>query len=204
VGGVTQVSTLLKRPVLRITTVTTFLQFMNIATTDYFIPVFLRDAGYSATLIGATVTLRTTGMTLVRLFIGRITRRFGMLHLLFAALLTCVVATGLIPLLPVTPYVLPGSFVAGVAFGLAPVLTAAVVAGQTNPAERNLAMAMDGTAMYTSRVTSGMVLGALAQGIGLGPAIVAGNAAILIGLVAVMRIYRKVTGTQQSGSVLRR
>ncbi len=198
-GGLAQALSFLKRPVIQVTTVVTFFTFAAISVTEYFVPAYLKEAGFSATLIGSTVTLRTAGMTLVRLFIGKMTKKVGMVPLLFVALGVCAVSVGLVPLLPVTAYVITGSFVLGAAFGLAPVLTAAVIAGQTVQSERNLAMALDSTVMYGSRIATGVLVGAVAESIRLGPAIVLANGVVLLGLLGVFALHGRITKRTMSG-----
>jgi len=190
-GGLGQALILLRRPVIQVTTVTTFFQFAAISVVEYFVPAYLREAGFSATLIGSTITLRTAGMTIVRLFIGKMTRKVGMVPLLFVALAVCAISVGLMPVMPVTAYVILGSFTLGVAFGLAPVLTAAVIAGQTIQSERNLAMAVDSTVMYGSRITTGVVVGAVAEAVGFGPAIIVANGVVLLGLLGVSVLHNR-------------
>jgi predicted MFS family arabinose efflux permease len=184
-GGLGQALALLRRPVIQVTTITTFFVFSAISVTEYFVPAYLREVGFSATLIGSTITLRTAGMTLVRLFIGKMMKKMGMVQILFVALAALATSVGLIPVLPTTAYVILGSFTMGAAFGLAPVLTAAVIAGQTLQSERNLAMALDSTVMYGSRVTTGVAVGAVAEILGFGPAIALASGAVLIGLFGV-------------------
>ena len=198
-GGLAQALSFLKRPLIRITALTTFFTFVAISVTEYFVPAYLKEMGFSATLIGSTVTLRTAGMTLVRLFVGKMTQRVGMVPLLFVALAVCAVSVGLMPLLPVTAYVIVGSFVLGAAFGLAPVLAAAVIAGETIQSERNLAMALDSTVMYGSRIATGVLVGAVAESIRLGPAIVLANGVVLLGLSGVSALYGRITRRAASG-----
>ncbi|MDP2856982.1 MAG: MFS transporter [Bacillota bacterium] len=190
-GGIGQALVLLRRPVIKVTTVTTFFQFAAISVAEYFVPAYLREAGFSATFIGSTVTLRTAGMTIIRLFIGKMTKKVGMVQLLFVALAVCAISVGLMPVLPATAYVILGSFTLGAAFGLAPVLTAAVIAGQTVQSERNLAMALDSTVMYGSRIATGVVVGAAAEVAGFGPAIILANGVVLLGLLGVSMLYGK-------------
>lgn len=189
--SVGQLSTFLKRPVLLVATLLTFTQNINCASTEYFLPVYLRDMGYTATFIGSTVTVRTIGMSAIRLIVGDMANRFNMMYLLLGALGLSGLAVGLIPLIPSAGYALLGSFVGGVAFGVSPVLMAAVVAEATEPRERNIAMALDSTSMYGGRVFTGAAVGAVAGIVGYGSAIVLGNGLVMAAMVGLTTLYNR-------------
>jgi MFS family permease len=198
--GISQVGTLLSKPLIRVTTLTTFTQYINSAAVEYFLPVYLSGVGFSATLIGTTVTLRTVGTMVVRLMVGGMAKRMNMVTLLFIALGVSAVAVGLVPLLPTVGYALFASFLMGFAFGIAPVLTAAVVAANTEAADRNIAMSLDSTSMYASRAITGSSVGALAGVVGYGPAIAAANGVILVIMVGLVTLYTKTALPRREAS----
>lgn len=190
-AGLSGVGTMLKRPMLQITTLNTFFQFINVGITEYFVPVFLKEIGYSATLVGTTVTLRTAGLTLVRFFVGDLASRLGSVPLLFGGLATCALMVGLTPIFPSTGYVMISSFIIGAAFGISPVLTSTVIAENTATSERGLGMALDSTSLNTGRVVCGFAIGGIAQSIGFGSAVIVGNGIVLLGAItAILRYMR--------------
>ena len=171
-AGYNGVGAMLKRPMLQVTTMNTFLQFVTLATTESFVSAFLREANYSATFIGTTVTLRTAAMTFIRLFMGPMVARFGAVPLLFGGVFTCAIAGGLVPVFPVPAYIYAANILIGAGFGVAPVLTSTLIAEHTGPSERGIAMALDNTSVNVGRSTNGFGFGAVAQMVGFGPAIV--------------------------------
>ena len=192
-AGYSGVGAMLKRPMLQVTTMNTFLQFVTLATTESFVSAFLREANYSATFIGTTVTLRTAAMTAVRMFMGPMVARFGAVPLLFGGVFTCAIAGGLVPVFPNPAYIYAANILVGAGFGVAPVLTSTLIAEHTSPSERGMAMALDNTSVNTGRSTTGFGFGAVAQMVGFGPAIVIANCFVLVGSVFTVGRYARVS-----------
>ncbi len=182
VSGMSGVGRLLKRPMLGITAISMFMMSINQGMTDSFYPVFLREIGYSATVVGTIVTTRTTGITLVRLTMGLLTQKMGAAPLLFTGIGVCALMQGLAPLYPAPGFVYVSSFLMGVGFGVAPVLATTIIAENTDSKERATGLALDMTCSSSGRVAGGMVIGAVAQATALGPALVGGNLAVLGGI----------------------
>jgi len=166
---------------------------INQGITDYFMPVFLKEVGYSATLIGAAATLRTTSLVCVRFMLEPLVKRVGMVPLLLSGVAICVIFMGAIPYAPAVPYVMFASFVAGAGFGMAPVLTSALIATVTGSSERGLGMALDQTASNVGRVTCGFAFGAFAQARGLATTILYGNGLVLTCVAGVAALYLHIS-----------
>lgn len=199
--GYSSVGALIKRPMLQITTMNSFLQFISIAVAESFISAFLREAHYSATFIGTNIAIRTAAQTGVRLFIGPAARRLGLIPLLFGGVLTCAAAGGLVPVFPRPAYIYLANILIGCAFGVVPVMTATLIADSTTAAERGMAMALDATATSSGRTATGFAFGAVAQVVGYGQATMVADAFVVMGIVVAIRRYvatrrppRAVTG----------
>lgn len=192
VAGYKGVGSMLKQPMLQVTTMNTFLQFVTLATTESFVSAFLREANYSATFIGTVVTLRTAGMTFVRLFMGPMVARLGVVPLLFTGVFTCAVSGGLIPVFPHPAFVYLANVLVGAGFGVQPVLTSMLIADQTNSSERGIAMALDNTSVNAGRTTNGFGIGGVAQMVGFGPAIIISNCFVLVGSMFTVNRYMRV------------
>jgi MFS family permease len=149
----------------------------------------LKDVGYSTTFVGSVVTMRTAGLTLIRFLLGMMVARFGVVPLLFAAISICAVLMGLLPFVPGMGYAAISHFIAGMAFGMEPVLVSTLIAENTSAEERSLGMAIDSTVVNAGRMISGLALGGLAQAFGLKAALAGGNVFVLCGLAGVMLWY---------------
>lgn len=185
-AGFSSVTKLLKHPIIQMVALNTFFQFLTLATSESFVPAFMREANYSATLIGTTVTLRTAAMTLVRFFIGPLVKTFGTVPVLLAGVFTCAIACGLVPVFPIPTFICIASFLAGLSFGVSPVLTSTIIAEHTDPQQRGMAMALNATSTNVGRSASGFGFGAVASLVGYGPAITIANCFVLLGSLFVV------------------
>ncbi len=192
-AGYSSVTELLKRPMIQIATLNTFLQFITMATSESFLSAFMREANYSATLIGTTVTLRTAAMTLVRLFMGPLVKRFGTVPVLFFGVFTCAVAGGLVPFFPIPAFICASSVLVGLGFGVSPVLTSTIIAENTEPRQRGISMALNATSTNIGRSATGFGFGAVASMVGYGPAIAMANCFVLVGSLFTVSKYTKVS-----------
>lgn len=187
--GTTSIGKIAGRPMIQLTTLGALLLYTNIGTVEYFLPALLRDKGYTATLIGATVTLRAGGLMAIRLIIGDLVSRLGAKPLLIGAIAVCAVAAVAVSLLPVPAFILPVSFLAGAAFGVCPVVISTIIAENTFGEERSLGMALDSVACNAGRVNCGLALGVAAQAYGFANAIIAGNGLVAAGALALWACY---------------
>ncbi len=187
--GLAGIGKIVGRPVIQLTTLSALLLYTNVGTIEYFLPAMLRDKGYSATLIGTTVTLRTGGLMVIRLIIGDLVNRVGTRPLLVGAIALCAAAAAAVSLFPVPTFILPVSFIAGAAFGVCPVVVSTIIAENTFGEERSLGMALDSVACNAGRVNCGFVLGAAAQAYGFTNAIIAGNGLVAAGALALWAFY---------------
>ncbi len=199
-AGYSSVGTMIKRPMLQVIALNTFFQFLSIATTESFGSAFLRGAGYSATFIGVTATLRTAAMTLVRLFMGPLVRGFGAVRLLFSGVFLCALAGGLIPVFPVPAYIYAASLLVGIGFGVGPPLASTLIAEHTEPSERGMAMALNNTSTNVGRSTTGFGFGAVAQVVGFGPAIMIADAVVFAGSIYTVMRHRSLTSGPASSA----
>lgn len=187
--GVTGIGRIIGRPMIQLTTLGGLLLYTNVGTIEYFLPALLRDKGYTATLIGTTVTLRTGGLAVIRLIIGDLVNRLGTTRLLLASIIVCSVVAAAVSLFPVPAFILPASFIAGAAFGVCPVVISTIIAENTYGEERSLGMALDAAAVNAGRVNCGFALGAAAQTFGFATAIVSGNGLVAAGVLALWAFY---------------
>jgi len=91
---VTGVYPLLLRPMLQITTLNTFILFINQGITDVFLPVYLKEVSYTATLVGTAATVRTAGSVLIKSTLDPIARRLGRVNVLFAGVIMTAMLMG--------------------------------------------------------------------------------------------------------------
>lgn len=187
--GYSDVGALLKRPILQVTTASTFLQYVSIAVVESFISAFLREAGYSATFIGTGAALRTAAQTGARLCMGPAVRRVGSVPLLFGGVLTCAAAAGLVPVFPNAAYVCLANVLIGAAYGVVPVMTPTLIAQNTTSAERGMAMALDSTSASSGRTVTGFGFGGIAQMVGYDRVTVVANVFVIVGILLTIRRY---------------
>jgi MFS family permease len=193
-NGNSAISSLLPRTTIMVTALNTLALAVNQGITDYFVPVFLKEAGYSATFVGTAATLKTTGLVLVRFGLGALTKSIGAFTLLFLGVATATAFMAAIPLFPVAPYILLAYFLTGAGSGMAPVLTSALIAEATSSTERGLGMAIDQTSSNTGKVASGLGFGAFAQVFGLSMTVLVGNGLVLIAMGGIVVLHRKLAG----------
>jgi predicted MFS family arabinose efflux permease len=203
--GVTGIGRILGRPAIQLTTLGGLLLYTNVGTIEYFLPALLRDRGYTATLIGTTVTLRTGGLAVVRLMIGDLVNKLGATILLLVSIIVCSVAAVFISVFPEPALIFPASFIAGAAFGVCPVVISTIIAENTQGGDRSLGMALDSVAVNAGRVNCGFTLGAAAQAFGFAATIVAGNAIVAAGALALWAFYgragrQKLPGVATKGT----
>lgn len=189
VTGYTDVGTLLKRPILQVTTASSFIHYVSIATAESFISAFLRELHYSATFIGTNIAIRTAAQTGIRLFIGPAVKKLGPAPVLFGAVLSCAVAGALVPLFPNPGYIYLANIIIGLAYGTVPVMTSTLVAENSSSAERGMATALDSTAASSGRTATGFGLGGIAQMIGYGQTTIVANALVTVGALFTIRRY---------------
>jgi MFS family permease len=189
VTGYGGVGTLLKRPILQVTTASSFIHYVSIAAAESFISAFLRELHYSATFIGTNIAIRTAAQTGIRLLIGPAVKKVGPAPVLFGAVLSCAVAGALVPLFPNPGYIYLANVIIGCAYGTVPVMTSTLVAENSSSAERGMAMALDSTAASSGRTATGFGLGGIAQMIGYGQTAIVANALVAVGALFTMRRY---------------
>jgi predicted MFS family arabinose efflux permease len=199
VTGYSGVGTLLKRPALQVTTMNTFFQYTSIAVAESLISAFLREAHYSATFIGTNIALRTAAMTAIRLFIGPLVKRLGNATLLFGGVLTCAVASALVPILPNPAFIYLANGLLGASFGVVPVMTSTQIAENSSTQERGIAMATDATSASSGRTATGFGFGAVAQMVGYGNTIIIANGFVVAGTL--LAIQRYVSGKRQRSTL---
>ncbi|HHY12270.1 MAG TPA: MFS transporter [Firmicutes bacterium] len=183
----------LRRPALQVTVMNTFFNSITLQTLDVFFPVLLANLGYSAMLIGTVTTVRMAGLTLMRLFIGRLTERVPAPRLLFSGLFLSSLAVGLIPLAPVPFCIYACSLLAGVGYGAVSVLTPTIIAENSDSSERGVAMALDNAAFNGGRVSSGIGIGWIGGMVGLGTSILVASAVVFSGLAYSLSVYVRNT-----------
>ncbi len=199
-AGYRGVGSMLKQPILQVLTMNTFMQYLSLAVAESFVAAFLRGADYSATFIGTTVTLRTAATTFVRLFMGPLVARIGVAPLLFSGVFICSIAGALVPVFPVPAYVTVANVLIGAGFGVNPVLTSTLIAENTSPSERGMAMALDNTSVNIGRSTTGFGFGGIAQIVGFGPAITIANCFVAIGSLFTVARYTRLGRKTQSAA----
>jgi MFS family permease len=193
IAGYSSIGELLKKPMIQTIVLNTFLQFITLASSESFVSAFMRELNYSATLIGLTVTLRTTAMTLVRLFMGPLIKKFGTVPVLFFGIFSSAIAAGLVPLFPTAGFICASCILVGLGFGVSPVLTSTIIAEHTDSHERGMAMALNNTATNAGRTTTGFGFGAVASMVGYGPAIMLANCLVFLGSIFTVARYSKVS-----------
>lgn len=196
-AGYTSVGRMLRRPLIQVATMNTFLTFITVAASESFISAFLRENNYSATFIGVTVTLRTVAMTAVRLFMEPVVKKWGAFRLLFIAVFLCAIGGGLVPVFPIPAYVLVANVLVGAGFGASPPLTSMVLAEHTTPHERGMVMALNNTSTNVGRSTAGIGFGAVAQLVGFGPAIVIANGFVIAGSIFTILRFLRLGGVNR-------
>lgn len=190
-----QIHRLFRDDVIRASIVASFAVLFAMGARQVFLPLYLQGLGFSATMIGLLLSLRALCSMAVRPFMPALIRFSGSR---FAAL-TCSMAAaaagvGLVPWLSAFWSLAISSALVGIGIGLSQPLSMAVVADQTPPGERGLALGVRLTGNRLAQVVNPLFFGLVAQLFGIGPAFWAAGL-LLAGSTALMFRWRNVFDT---------
>ena len=180
--------TLLRRPgLLRALTVSCVV-LAAVDITLVYLPALGAERGIASGAIGLVLTLRAAASMLSRLFLGRLSRRFGRRHLLVGSVALSAVglAVAVVPM-PVWALAIV-AVVLGLGLGAGQPLTMSWLAEATPPGLRGRAMSLRLTGNRVGQVVVPSTAGLLAAGAGAGGVLVLTAAALGVVGVAARRI----------------
>ncbi len=164
--------------------------FLAITMRQAFLPILLQEQGWSATTIGALVSLGSLTAVLVRPIMPLVVRSFGgVARTLVATMVAVVIGVGALGLVSSLPAFAVLSVLAGFGTGVAFPLSIVTVASHVPKRHRGLALGVRMSSNHTVEVIApvlgGMLIGAAGFGVGFA---VAGGALALLTVLAVTRV----------------
>ncbi|MGM0646050.1 MAG: MFS transporter [Thermodesulfobacteriota bacterium] len=165
-----------------------------------FLPLLLREKGFSPELIGGALSLFAVAMTVIRLGVGRLMGRSSRAFLVALALGLVTIPVGLLPFLHHQWSVGTALVVFGLGFGISQPLSLVMVADLASKEASGLAMGLRFTTITAGTFSSPLILGAVAELAGV-PAAFAVPTCILVltGVVLWWGWWRRTQIRQGSG-----
>ena len=156
-----------------------------------FYPIYVRDIGFSAVVIGVLMSARAFVSMGSRLLMGRMIRIMGgTSRTLVASMVILAVGIGTTPLLRSLPLLLANSILVGLGVGIALPLSMATVADEVEPGMRGVAMGVRLTGNRLATLFNPLLFGAVAQGLGIPAAFAIGGVLLAAGAAWVGRANR--------------
>lgn len=145
----------------------TFVVIFSISLRMSFLPVLLIRRGLSEAGAGLLISIFAGTSTVIRLFLGRLLRRFSRRAILAFVTLTITGGVGSIPMLPSVFTVALALCVFGLGFGLCQPLSMVMVADLADPGHSGLSMGIRFMAITLANIVGPVFLGILVEGFGL-------------------------------------
>ena len=157
-----------------------------------FYPLFLRDLGFSASLIGAMISVRGFVAMLARMSIGPAVRLFrGRLATLALCLVVLAVGIGMTPLCTSVPLIVLNAVVIGIGFGVAMPLSQAVVFDGARVEDRGVAMGIRMTGNRLAQIASPLLFGFVIEWSTMTTAFWLGGLALFLSSVPLLVWWRR-------------
>ncbi|ACV68067.1 MFS transporter [Desulfohalobium retbaense] len=137
-----------------------------------FLPLLLRQKGFSPGLIGAYLSLFAVAMTVVRVWVGRLMGATSRPFLVAIALVLITIPVALMPLVHNQWGVAGALVVFGLGFGISQPLSMVMVSDLSHSENSGLAMGLRFTTITAATFSSPLILGAVAEIAGLSAAFV--------------------------------
>lgn len=172
---------LLRNPAIQIAIISSFSLIFSLGVWETFLPLYMNDLGYSTSLIGAVLSVRSVANISSRFFMKQLSDWVGTrFRLLIASMAAGAITIGL-TITVISPWAIAGlAILAGIASGLVFPLGLIAVADGVSPDERGLAMGMRLTGNRLAQLTNPIVFGLAIQWAGLAAAFYAGGLLLLI------------------------
>ncbi|MGE5484753.1 MAG: MFS transporter [Ignavibacteriales bacterium] len=205
-GSVASGRYVLASPTIRLTTWVIMATYAFWGLADTFFPLYLEDMRFPVAAIGGIITVRTTFMTLARIFSGGFVGKARTVPMLYVLLLSSALAMALVPVVAAGAPVLLLACVAvmGSASGVVPVFTTMLIAMATDGGDRPVAMGIDSAASSMGRMASSFALGIVARTAGLTACLWSGSVAVAAATLGVAFWWTHLVRGDASGLAGRR
>jgi MFS family permease len=144
-----------------------------------FLPVHLRDRGFSEAYVGLLLSLFAGTATIVRIFFGRIIDALGKRTNILVSVIAVAIGVGLIPAMPSIAGLGLVLIIFGLGFGISQPLSMVLIADLTDPKRSGLAMGLRFTSIMLAELLGPIVLGFVVAGFGMGAAFFVAAAAVI-------------------------
>jgi MFS family permease len=169
-GVVDSMRAMVGRPAVKGVLLASFVALFVQAIRLSFYPLFLKREGISLSQIGLILSLMGVASIAVRLPLPALLRRFGAGPVLIWSMWLAVVGIGLTPWLDAVWALAIGAVAIGVGYGVNPAVTVELMARDTPPQERGLAMGLRVTSNRLAQISQPVVFGAITAAIGMAAA----------------------------------
>jgi MFS family permease len=169
-GVMSSMREMVRRPAVKGVLLASFVALFIQAIRLSFYPLFLKREGISLSEIGLILSLMGVASIAVRVPLPALLKRFGAGRVLVASMWLAVVGIGVTPWLnDVVPLVI-GALAIGIGYGVNPAITMELMARDTKPEERGLAMGLRVTSNRLAQISQPVVFGALIATVGMASA----------------------------------
>ncbi len=175
--------------------------FISWAVFDSFFPIYTEDLGHSVRLLGLFLMIRGVASAVVRFTAGPLVNLLGLKKLISAALLTSSFSFVALPFISSPMAILGISLMSGIAPGIIPVASAALIAEGLPRRHRPVGMALNQTFVGFGRLTGSSVFGYVTETQGSHVTFTSAAAVIAICTAALAAIGRTPAGeTEEDAS----
>jgi MFS family permease len=161
---------MLGRPAVKGVLLASFVALFVQAIRLSFYPLFLKREGISLSQIGLILSLMGVASIAVRLPLPALLRRFGAGPVLVWSMWLAVVGIGLTPWLDTVWALAIGAVAIGIGYGVNPAVTVELLARDTRPEQRGLAMGLRVTSNRLAQISQPVVFGGLTAALGMASA----------------------------------
>jgi MFS family permease len=169
----------------------TFTMIFTRSVRQSFIPVYLRGIGFSASFIGAIISLSEVMSTVIRLGLGALLTRFSAQSMLVVGMFGGIVSTCITPLIPTAPLLVIAAIINGLGTGINLPLTMVLIADETPKELRGLGMGIRMTGNRLAQLVNPAVFALVGKWLALAPSFYAVGVMLLVGNVVTGRLLMK-------------
>jgi predicted MFS family arabinose efflux permease len=156
---------------------------------SFFMPIYGTRIGMSPSTIGIVISTFGAATLVVRIFIPRLTKRYGEARVLGAAMGIGAIAFAAVPFFENVALLILVSFVMGLGLGCGQPLTMMIAYNRAPPDRAGEANGLRQMANNVTHMIIPLVFGALGSAVGMGPVFWANSAILLAGAIVGGRRY---------------
>jgi len=191
------------RDLMNITTLvgilSSFVIIFALGSRRIFYPIFLKDLGFSASVIGAMMSVRGFIATVSRMSTGTVARRFGSrITILSGCLFVLALGIGTTSTCRTLPLLVVNSVIIGIGFGFAMPLSQATVFESAPADQKGIAMGVRMTGNRLAQMSSPLLFGIVTQFYGISTAFWAAGLILFLVSVPIFLWWKRTEGNSTS------